>query len=160
MKKVDLWQAIGALANIGVIAGIAFLAIELQQNNRLLSAEARYDQRQNQQARASRAIVNNELADLMVRARDGADLSESDELRLFLMSADIFSEFEWTYSQIQAGNLEDDGTLLPQMRNAFGNPRILFIPGDIFREAWDTLSPTRNPDFVRYVEANVLERAE
>jgi hypothetical protein len=32
MKKIDLGQAIGILANLGVIAGIVFLAYEMQQN--------------------------------------------------------------------------------------------------------------------------------
>jgi hypothetical protein len=32
MKKIDLGQTIAILANVGVIAGIAFLAFELRQN--------------------------------------------------------------------------------------------------------------------------------
>ena len=41
MKNIDLGQTIGILANLGVIAGIVFLAVELQQNNKLLGAQAR-----------------------------------------------------------------------------------------------------------------------
>ena len=41
MKKIDLGQTITILANIGVIAGIGFLALEVHQNNELMSAEAR-----------------------------------------------------------------------------------------------------------------------
>jgi hypothetical protein len=41
MKRIDLGQAISVPANLGVIAGIVFLALELQQNNELLGAEAR-----------------------------------------------------------------------------------------------------------------------
>jgi hypothetical protein len=33
MKKIDLGQTITILANIGVIVGIGFLAIEIQQTN-------------------------------------------------------------------------------------------------------------------------------
>ena len=36
MKKTDLGQAIQVLANVGVIAGIVFLAVETRQNNQLL----------------------------------------------------------------------------------------------------------------------------
>ena len=39
MKKIDLGQTINILANVGVIAGIVFLAFELQQNNELLGAQ-------------------------------------------------------------------------------------------------------------------------
>ena len=40
MKKLDLGQIITILANIGVIAGIVLLAVELDQNNRLIEAAA------------------------------------------------------------------------------------------------------------------------
>jgi hypothetical protein len=35
---MDVTQIVGVLANVGVIAGIVFLAIEIRQNNRLLAA--------------------------------------------------------------------------------------------------------------------------
>jgi len=38
LKKIDLGQAIGILANAGVIAGIVFLGMELRQNNELVVA--------------------------------------------------------------------------------------------------------------------------
>ena len=40
MKKIELGQYITILASLGVIAGIVFLGIELQQNNDLLRQEA------------------------------------------------------------------------------------------------------------------------
>jgi hypothetical protein len=36
MQKIDFGQSIGILAKLGVIAGIVFLALELQQNNEVL----------------------------------------------------------------------------------------------------------------------------
>jgi hypothetical protein len=41
VKKIDLVQTISLLANLGVIAGIIFLAVELQQNTNALYGEAR-----------------------------------------------------------------------------------------------------------------------
>ena len=43
---INIGASIDILANIGVIAGIVFLALELRQNNRLLTAQARYSLRQ------------------------------------------------------------------------------------------------------------------
>ena len=42
MKKIDIGQTITILANVGVIAGIVFLAFELRQNNSLLAAQASF----------------------------------------------------------------------------------------------------------------------
>ena len=41
MKKVDVGRAVGILANLGVVAGIIFLAIEVGQNNELMRAASR-----------------------------------------------------------------------------------------------------------------------
>ncbi len=43
MKKIELGQTIAILANVGVIAGILFLAIELRQNNEALGLQARLE---------------------------------------------------------------------------------------------------------------------
>ena len=42
MKKIELGQTITILATFGVIVGIAFLAVELAQNNELLELDFRY----------------------------------------------------------------------------------------------------------------------
>lgn len=41
MKKIDVGQAVAVLANVGVIAGIMFLAIELRLNTRAVEAQTR-----------------------------------------------------------------------------------------------------------------------
>jgi hypothetical protein len=38
MKRIDIGQTITILANVGVLAGIALLAVELRQNTKLLRA--------------------------------------------------------------------------------------------------------------------------
>ena len=40
MKKLDLGQTVSILANLGVIAGIVFLGIEIRQNNYLLETQS------------------------------------------------------------------------------------------------------------------------
>ena len=160
MKKIDLGQTITILANLGVIAGIIFLAVELRQNNRLLSAEAQFSRRQSEQARDFMLIQSGELADVLVRARNGEGLSQSDELRLFVLAFNWIKDWEWEYSQIQAGNLPDDGTFLQRMRRAFANPENLYVPEKIFRDTWDNAGSLGNPEFVDYVETNVLDQLQ
>jgi len=43
---LEIGQVLTLGANLGVIAGIVFLAMELRQNNRLLAAQARYSLRE------------------------------------------------------------------------------------------------------------------
>jgi hypothetical protein len=41
MKKIDLNQGVNTLANLGVIAGIVFLALEINQNSEMMRAQTR-----------------------------------------------------------------------------------------------------------------------
>ena len=160
MKQIDLGQTVTILANLGVIAGIIFLGVELQQNNRLLTAEAQFGRRLTDQARVLTLIESGELADILVRARSGEELSEPDEFRLFLLSLNWIQDWEWMYGQIQAGNLVDDGTLLREIERSFRNPDSFYIPERIFRRTWNIAFSARNPEFVQYVESNVLNQLE
>jgi len=66
MKKFDLGQTISILANVGVIAGIVFLAIEVAQNTESLEETRNLAIAQAQQDRASdldesfRSLANSE----------------------------------------------------------------------------------------------------
>lgn len=42
MKRIGLGQVTNTVANIGVIAGIIFLVLEIQQSNRLVLVNAEY----------------------------------------------------------------------------------------------------------------------
>ena len=65
MKKIDLGQTAAVLANLGVIAGVLFLALELQQNNELIAAEGRLN-RSNQVIETWNTLVTHpELALLL-----------------------------------------------------------------------------------------------
>ena len=44
----DFTQSFGLLADLGVLAGIVFLVIEIRQNNSLLAAQASYAQFSNE----------------------------------------------------------------------------------------------------------------
>jgi hypothetical protein len=56
MKKIDLGQTPSIIANVGVITGIMYLGLELQQNSELLGAQARRRDRRTR-ARQGAAIA-------------------------------------------------------------------------------------------------------
>jgi len=61
MNKIDLGQTIVILANVGVIAGIVFLAVEIRQNNRIVQAQ-------------TRAQIASESADHLMRRAENGEL--------------------------------------------------------------------------------------
>ena len=66
MDSVNKWLTLAA--NFGVIAGILFLAIELNQNNELLEAEAREARYEFRSRDSNRIFLENpRLVELMVK---------------------------------------------------------------------------------------------
>ena len=82
MKKIDLGQSVSLLANLGVILGIVFLAVELRQNNALLAAESRATIVALNTEIWAKVIDTPDVAGLAVKDRSGESLTNAEELRL------------------------------------------------------------------------------
>ena len=82
MRTPDLGQLIGILANLGVIAGIIFLAVEIQQNNQLLRAEAISSVLETRLTRQELVIGNDSLVDALAKTARGEPLSLEEMMRL------------------------------------------------------------------------------
>ena len=83
MKKLDVGQVITILANVGVIAGIVFLAFELQQNNDLLKEQVRSGIVSGIGA-SNAALYENTggLASILFAATRGDGITEEESFRL------------------------------------------------------------------------------
>ncbi len=105
MKKLDFGQAATLLANIGVIAGIVFLAIEIQQNTGEIRSQASLGIN-DALARMNSAIYQDaELADILIRGR--ASLSNLDPVE--------YARFQAFYLErvnlaVYVSNLEREAT--------------------------------------------------
>jgi len=93
MKNIDLVQISSILANVGVIAGIVFLAYEIRQNTeQLMRSEMNATQEQFSSWRQS-IMTDGELARIWVDGlEDAASLPEVDRVRFDLTVRDWF----WT----------------------------------------------------------------
>ena len=150
-KKIDLGQTITIFANIGVIAGIVFLAIELQQNNALLETQVRREFYENRIANASDIIRDASLADIYAKFRTGEELTVSEEIRMEQIIRRIFFNLEWEYDQYQRGQLER----LP----LYGWKTIFRTSGVKGMQIWENGAEgfrETSPDFVRFIEENII----
>ena len=107
MKKIDLGQTANTLANIGVIAGIVFLAFELRQNQVVGRAQTRNDI-----AAAHRDLSQFDLTSpvrsLVDRAERGEALSEDELLQVDIWSGMWIRHFENLHYQNRQGLFEED----------------------------------------------------
>ena len=73
MKKNDVGSAVQILANLGVIAGIAFLALETRQNSEQLAGQARFNYYQTR-LQFNKELVEGPITPLTVRLLSGEPL--------------------------------------------------------------------------------------
>ena len=155
MKKIDLGQTITILANVGVIAGILLLAFELSQNNKLLRAQADETYLQNRLDNRQRIIEDPEFAQLWVKLSKNEPLDEIEEVRLAAMVEETILEWQWEFRSIVDGTLNKDLELAAE-----GYSQNFRRQGSrlaqAFPDQWPSVRRTLEPDFVRWMEENVV----
>ena len=99
MKKIDLVQLLGLLANLGVIAGIFLLVLELNQNRDLMRAQTRNELSAELNTLLGLTIGDAELSDIVVRANAGEQLAPTDAYRLNSRNELVFRYWENVHYQ-------------------------------------------------------------
>ena len=151
MKKIDLGQAISILANIGVIAGIVFLGLELQQNNELLEVQAEMamsDVRAN--TILADVIAQPELIELMLK--DEGELTETERYRRLALGLRVLRNWQGRYRLTERGLL-DRAEIAEDMRNTYNRAALNYG----VREAWEYYRGAFPPGFVEFMDENVAD---
>jgi hypothetical protein len=147
-ESLNRWLVLGA--NLGVIAGIMFLAIELRQNNELLAADARFNRLQLSWNGWQSLAENGDLTDLIVATRNGEILQESAQVRVDAVLMRILITMEWLYRE-----LPPDSPERLYMRGAL---QVVLSGTGIGADlrVWESRKSGFDPDFVQWVEDNLL----
>ncbi len=148
MKKIDLGQGIGILANVGVIAGIIFLAVELRQNNDQLAAQITINQHEIRTNDIGRFAQDAGLAEILLKLRKGEQLSDLERERMFWVYAGRFLNWQLNYSL-----------------GALGTDRVAAIRAGIRQdrhlvEFWREFEPSLSPEFVDFINEEVVDDIE
>jgi hypothetical protein len=156
MKKPDFAQTIGILANIGVVAGIAVLIVEIDQNNDALAFQARTMLTVARSAQQE-AIVENAggIVDIIHKACRGESLTWAESYRLNVFHSNYVRTIEAQYREVLAGSLTEDEIPIAQWRAALGGT---YGVRDWFNR--NAEEGDLDPEFVRFVREVVqLDRA-
>ena len=139
MKKIDLGQAIGILANVGVIAGIVFLAVELRQNNELLATQITA-------TRAASAVTVSAL-DQEFLLTIGESPTTAKLWATYLETPEVLPEDQW----LQGTYLM--ATVIRRLENIIFQRQL----GSLSEEGWASRQPlfniVRSPGFAAYLES-------
>jgi len=151
---MDLSQTIQIISSFGVIAGIAFLAIELRQNNALLEAQARYNlivRRADMTAKLSTPHI----LDALHKHSAGAELTPTQQSIVFSTSVGILEMWQWQYGEFKAGMLKRSELPIASWYLWFHEETGIPVP---IRGVWEQRKSVMAPDFVAFVEENVVNR--
>ena len=150
MKKLDLGQTVTILANVGIIAGIVFLGIELQQNNALLGAQARATRAQVRMDGTDLLVSTPELMRAFAREQSGESLSELDQMYLNYAALGTFVRWEYVYGEFREGLIEEDSVPVE-------NWRYVFRTAPTMAKQWEAIGRfSFHPDFVQWMDENVV----
>jgi hypothetical protein len=104
MKKIDFAQLITILANVGVVIGLVFLALEIRQNTAQMRTQGAYSINQSVETLNQAIYLDAEFADLLHRGEKSfKDLDPVEQNRL---ATYFFSE---VYLAQYILSLEDEG---------------------------------------------------
>ena len=149
LDSLNKWLTL--LANIGVITGIIFLAVEVSQNNDFLAYEERLSSVQ-QSMDAYEAISQDpQLSELIVKDRIGEQLTPAEELQLASYWMRNFHNWQWNYQEF------------PERTYYWSGIQRVFENYPSVQRAWDGNSKGSvsagkdnfSPEFVRFIEQNV-----
>ena len=151
MKQRDLGQTIQTLANVGVIAGIVFLGLELRQNNALLQEQAR-SQFASGLASIKQALYENTggLASIIVSAAEGKELTAEEVFRLEQFAEQNLILWQQAYVAYREGFVQTSDLNLSGWSNVF-NEIVPLMP-----EAYERNKLFYDPGFVQWMEENIV----
>lgn len=102
LQKLNEWLLL--LTNVAVVAGIVFLAVEIQQNNKLLASGSRQAMLQNDQAGLLVALDN---VDSLIQMDGSGPLSQSDQIRISAIYLIDLRNREFEFFQYKNGLLDE-----------------------------------------------------
>ena len=153
MKKLDLGQSVTLLANVGVIAGILFLAMELRQNNEMIRGQTRSQIARDMVDLFQTNMNDSDYADVLLRGNSGEELSELERYQYERHRSAWFSYFENVVYQ-HGIDLYDDEEFFVQINRIRGD--IDSNPG--FKRSWCASRDRRTQLLVEAIEGDDLDR--
>lgn len=165
MKSVDWtkWSAVAEiLSAIAIVLTLLYLAdqtrqlrVQTEQNNDLLEAQAGYALSQNQASNNALLRSSPEFAEFLAKLASGDPLSPAEQFRETGFYQFFLVNWQWEFREYQSGRLREDQLPLGFWRALMHGEGPLPTPG--FLDHWDSLKLNFDPDFVAYVQTNVIQ---
>lgn len=145
VEKLNSWLTLGA--NIVVIAGIVLLALEINQNNELLSAQARMFGEQNRMRDEVAIMENAALRSVLIKKNRLEETTPEEELLYQVFQSTVLNGWQATWLEHRAGLIEIDGHVR-RWRDLFWHQE--------YSDRWNDTKHRYHPDFIIWMDQNIL----
>ncbi len=146
LDRLNKWLRL--VANIGVVAGIIFLAFEMKQNNELLLAQGRAIGEENRMRIEIEIMQNAELRETMVKLNAGEELTPEQALLNRVFISTNFNSWQATWLEYEAGLIDIDGYV--------ERWRGLFHSNDRMPGRWEDTRDRYDPGFAEWMDAHIV----
>jgi len=153
MKKIDLGQSITILANIGVIAGIIFLAYELRQNTLATELVAAQGHLEATATANQQMVAYPHLAELVARTLEGGELSRAEELQINNGYQTQLRSWQNSHYQYERGALDE-----AIWQGYSNNIADVLVNDSRYERFWRERLDYFTPAFNEFVESKLAER--
>lgn len=151
MKKHQLNEWLSLTANIAVVAGIIFLAVEIRQNNELLRSEARYHLLTNIVEAVTDSYTNETVMSAWLKVEDGQEVTAEEKFSLLRYNYTMFRKFEWEYQQYRNGLIDEGDLPVHSWINIYESQPLMI-------EAWQQYGFRHSENFRLFMDQNVVNR--
>jgi hypothetical protein len=149
-ESLSRWLSIGA--NFGVLVGIAFLAIEIQQNTEMTRAQITQSRADAAISVADMAVNSDYIPAIYVKIQNGESLSEEDAFRYTVWLRATLRNQDNNIQQYDQGLL---GEHIP--RSAAGVVRGVIKNNPVGRDYWARGKTSYSDAYIAFVEAILAE---
>ena len=141
-------EIVGAIA---IVVTLVILIVELRGNTDVLRAQTINAAYQAEWQRRDTVVRNDGgIAEIIVKSRNGEDLTQVERFQLGRYYTNLLDTFEYQFGEVQAGRLPASLLNVSNWRGMWSQPGLV--------QGFERSKRTRDPAFVEYWEANVVNR--
>ena len=146
MKKIDFQHTATLVANVAVIVGIVFLAIELQQNTGELQSQTRASISENTLTYLGWVATSPELARALAKAASDVDsITDFERIQLDYYYAAQIRVWENTHYQFERGLFTEPE--YEARKGVWRNRLANADDSELFRAQWESMKERVSPSF-------------
>ena len=140
------------VAAIAVIASLIYIGTELRQNTQALEAQSRFNLISLRTGITDILIQDRGLLEALHKYSQGGQLSDAERTAVIVQAFRLLETWEWQFGEFQAGTLSRDRLPVASWRQLYHEQPI----PNALREAWTIRRPALHPNFVAFIEENII----